>query len=1124
MLTTWFSGGVCIIVMGSLCGSLFGSLIGDRKSMRWYSVVATLLLTWVDVVWSDFPPQARRAYSQLQAGQLDDSLRTRAMTQDSFGFLWLGGSNGLWRYDGYKLRHIPHRKDDVHTPRDNDIYSVVGDSRGGLWINSSHHISYFDIQSETFKHYSAGEAESGLPITTELNQIFIDSQGGVWFAGYGGLSHLPVGVSKFVNFGPGSGLSVGDDNFVVTSVTVNNRGDVYVATDRGLGFKKKQDKDFRYLFTKESAELKGSALNVVVEDDFGNIWIGSQGGGLFWLDAQGKVHSHERRDGAYKALSESVTWDIVPMGDEVWVFNSTNGVFVIDAHSGEILSHEVEDDSYPYGLKLRDARVGFRLRSGQLLLAGEKDDSGASPEIQMFSPQKDYARWITKTDIGNSRAQEIFTGVKYGDDFLFFGKKVVRYDLAKGAYDDTSEFLKKFSEKIENNHAYLIHADEKGRLWVTTSNTSNWLIDLENETFESIWVGQGRCTPYDSHPLKGGLLAFECEKDAGVLVLDMQSLEQRYFAFDVNAQFVSWSGIEPLDNGDWVLGSSLGLMLLKAEEQNVVGAKFSLVALEGIRSGRVFFDGDRNLWVDTDLGLYFLARGRPWREIELRFPGAEQRFTQFAYRDEQDRVWGREGYLDLKASRFVALNRIDNYHMKGVFLGEPLQFPGGQWAAFNFQGIQIVDSARFDEWNQSVPIQISELRIDGVRQKGVNFPEIELPAQVRKISFDIAALDFEPNKRKQYQYRLKGYNKTWQKGDSENRHVDFENLPPGNYQLQIKASNYRGVLSENELFVDLSVLPAWHQTWWFRSFLLVAALTMVLLFIRYRERYLQGKRKELEGIVAERTSELAEKNETLNMTLDELHTTQESLIEQEKVLALGKMVKGLAHEVNTPLGVAVTAASDIDSRTEALERDFHGGSLSADQLQKLIKILRASSGMVVQNLAKANELVSSFRGLGLDEGGEAKTSIDVFQTIQGVISRYSRRDELEAKVTFECPEKLLVLLNSQDLVEISEQLLENAIKHAKQTEQELTVDINVLHQLGRLELRVRDNGKGIPKDIVKHIFEPFFTTLRAQGGVGLGLSRVYNVVVHKLGGSISVEADLPQGAEFLVVLPCEKLS
>ncbi|MCV6623158.1 MAG: ATP-binding protein [Cellvibrionaceae bacterium] len=1091
--------------------------------MRWYSVATVLLIILVDVAVADFPPQARRAYSQLQAGQLDDSLRTRAMTQDSFGFLWLGGSNGLWRYDGYKLRHIPHRKDDINTPRDNDIYSVVGDAHGGLWINSSHHISYFDTQTEVFQHYSAGDADSGLPITTELNQIFIDSDGGVWFAGYGGLSHLPVGASRFVNYGPDTGLSAGHDNFVATSVTVNKSGDVYVATDRGLGFKKKQDSDFRYLFTKESAELKGNALNVVAEDKFGTIWIGSQSGGLFWLDAQGGVHSHDRLDGPYKTLSESVTWDIVPMDDEIWVLNSTSGVFVLDAHSGSILSHEIEDDSYPHGLKLRDARAGFRLQTGQLLLAGENDDSG-SPEIQMFSPQKDYARWISKADIGNSKAQEIFTGIKYGDDFFFFGEKVVRYNLATGAYDDIPEILQAFSKKIENNHAYLIHVDKKGRLWATTLNTSNWLIDLENETLESIKLGLGKCIPYDSHPLEGGLLAFECEKEAGVLVVDMQSLEQRYFAFDSGAQFVAWSGIEPLDNGDWVLGSSLGLMLLKAEDQKKAGAKFSLVALDGVRSGRVFFDDERNLWVDTDLGLYFLEKGRPWEEIELRFPGAEQRFTQFAYKDNQGRVWGREGYLDLKVGRFVALNRIDNYHMKGVFQGEPLQLPQGQWAAVKFQGVQLIDSKSLSEWDRSIPVQISELRIDGVRQKGVDFQNIELPAQVRKISLDVVALDFESNNRKQYQYRLKGYNKTWQKGDSENRHIDFENLPPGSYKLQIKASNYRGFISDNELTVDLRVLPAWHQTWWFRSFLIFAALIMVFLFTRYRERYLQEKRKELEGIVADRTSELAEKNETLNSTLEELHTTQESLIEQEKVLALGKMVKGLAHEVNTPLGVAVTAASDIDLRTETLERDFHGGSLSAEQLQKLIKVLRASSGMVVQNLAKANDLVSSFRGLGLDEGSEVKTSIDVFQTIQGVFSRYSRNDSLDLRVNFKCPENLLVLLSPQDLIDIIEQLLENAIKHAKYAEQELKVTISVLHQSGNLELRVRDNGKGISPDIVKHIFEPFFTTLRAQGGVGLGLSRVYNVVVHKLSGSISVDAGLLKGAEFLVVIPCEKLS
>lgn len=1079
------------------------------------------------VCWAQYPALAERSFTKVGKGWLNKGVFSRALEQDKYGFIWIGGSNGLWRYDGYKLRHYPHIPGDLNSPMDNDIYSVVADEKGGLWINSGHFVSYFETQTESFKHYSADAQNPLLPLTTELNKISIDDKGGVWFAGFGGVSYLPSGESSFEKYGAESSLSESHNGFNAWTVLPVDGGGVYLGTMQGLGYKGPNDTDFAYIYTNGVVNLKGVSIIRIAQDSKGRLWLGTQGQGIYWIDETGQLHHQSRRDGLYGHLYESRQWEVIAVDDEIWFLCSRNGLFIVDADSGEISMHHSTAGDSPFGIALPDLRVGLKLQSGQVLISGESvERSGAS--LQMFSPQKDFTRWISRKMLGWKGTQDGLASIEINGDILFFGDEVTRFNLDVGRVPHGIPVLDEIQASIGNQQ--ILHAvwDSKGRIWLGTSASELWVVNIAENSLKKFDVGSLRCEFDDVFYLRDGQLIYECREGGSMALIDTRLEKVSQFFYRHEAKSVGFGGFLELDDGALLFGSSVGLMYLPAKFRSVSGSRFEVVALNDVRISDLFDGSEGDIWIDSDQGLYRLKKGLLWQDIELAVPGRSRRFINFAYPDGVGRVWGAEGLFDVGKEKFVSLDDNDGYYFK-LATAAPLRVSKDIWMQPTPEGLQLINPSEFSDWNYAVPVQISELKLDGKRQKGTFFDEVIIEPSIRKLSIEVAALDYESGTHRRYDYILEGYNDHWQEGGEENRRIVFENLPPGQYQLKIRASNYRGIMSDRMLSLKVVVKPAWHQSLWFKVVLIIMLLIMFHFFVRYREGQLRSKKQELENTVKERTRELAGKNDTLKVTLhelndtvEELRATQDSLIEQEKVVALGKMVKGLAHEINTPLGVAVTAATDVMDRTSRLEKDFNSGCLSAEGLQRAIESLNSSSNMVFQNLSRTNNLVKSFKELGLEE--EAGLSQEVL--VRKFLCQLCLNTFANTDVDWDVlgSDELKVSVSKSDLISIVNQLLKNSVLHAQIPGKDLVIRISHSFEKGELVIVYNDNGPGISAKVAREIFEPFFTTLRANGGVGLGLSMVYNLVVHKLGGNILVNPEVKQGAEFVVRIPAQEVN
>ncbi|OOF01553.1 ATP-binding protein, partial [Salinivibrio sp. MA427] len=276
---------------------------------------------------------------------------------------------------------------------------------------------------------------------------------------------------------------------------------------------------------------------------------------------------------------------------------------------------------------------------------------------------------------------------------------------------------------------------------------------------------------------------------------------------------------------------------------------------------------------------------------------------------------------------------------------------------------------------------------------------------------------------------------------------------------------------------------------------------------------LEALNQNLELTVDERTRELQE-------SMEHLTAAQEQLVESEKLAALGSLVAGVAHEVNTPLGIAVTASSVVQDVTKTLNQAFENQTLTSTQFASLMKQANESVQMLEHNLTRATRLIRDFKQTAVDQVSEALTEFDVKQTLDALIASLhpeTRKVPVKPQVVGDNNIRMYSLPGV--ITQIISNLVMNSINHAFEDTQSPEIIIEFETQDDHLYLSYQDNGCGIDPTLHHRIFEPFYTTKRGRGGSGLGLNLVFNLVRQKLEGELQFESEPGKGAKFMFLIP-----
>ena len=259
--------------------------------------------------------------------------------------------------------------------------------------------------------------------------------------------------------------------------------------------------------------------------------------------------------------------------------------------------------------------------------------------------------------------------------------------------------------------------------------------------------------------------------------------------------------------------------------------------------------------------------------------------------------------------------------------------------------------------------------------------------------------------------------------------------------------------------------------------------------------------------------------EKLKGMLHQLQEAQEHLVEAEKMASLGGLVAGFAHELNTPLGIAITAESTLQDDLGKLDTALQERGGVAAEIATLRRMQEASR-IVLANIQRAGALIMSFKQVSVDQATTETRTINLHEYLTDVLMHLSpnyRRTGHE--VILDCPLDLSIRTVPGGVAQVVINLLTNSLIHAFPNDRKGHIKLGVSSRSGEVVIRFSDDGIGIPLADQKKIFEPFYTTRRSSGGTGLGLHVVYNTVRRQLKGHISVSSQPDQGAVFEIVLP-----
>jgi|GEM_PF-1149130 len=250
------------------------------------------------------------------------------------------------------------------------------------------------------------------------------------------------------------------------------------------------------------------------------------------------------------------------------------------------------------------------------------------------------------------------------------------------------------------------------------------------------------------------------------------------------------------------------------------------------------------------------------------------------------------------------------------------------------------------------------------------------------------------------------------------------------------------------------------------------------------------------------------------------HALQDELVQSEKLAALGGMVAGIAHEVNTPVGITLSAATHLDAETQKAGALYQAGELTEEGLTEYFATAKQASQLVTLNARRAAELIQSFKQVAVDQAGGEQRRFDLADYLHEIqMSMGLKLKKRNVEVKIDCPKGILINGLPGALSQVLTNLIMNSLLHAFEAGQSGHIEIAARTKGDDIEIVYHDDGKGILFEFQHKIFDPFFTTTRGRGGSGLGLHIVYNIITQTLKGSIEMESAPLQGTTFILHFP-----
>lgn len=302
-----------------------------------------------------------------------------------------------------------------------------------------------------------------------------------------------------------------------------------------------------------------------------------------------------------------------------------------------------------------------------------------------------------------------------------------------------------------------------------------------------------------------------------------------------------------------------------------------------------------------------------------------------------------------------------------------------------------------------------------------------------------------------------------------------------------------------------------------------ASLSQIMLDLERQKDELLLNQRELRQENENRQyieAELRKKNTELASSMETLKLAQDQLVESERMASLGGLVAGIAHDVNTPIGVSVTAASFLEQRLQTLQQDYQDKTLTNKNMSVFIQEAEQTTQLLLNNLYRASELIASFKQVAVDQTSEAERRFDLNGYLNEVMQSLKPSfKQLPHKIEISCPDELEVYCAPGVIAQIVTNMLMNSMIHAFDEGQTGNIKLEVKETEEDVHITYQDDGKGLDQEKLEKLFDAFFTTRSGQGGTGLGTHIMYNLITQALKGQIDAFSEVGKGLRYEIRFP-----
>jgi signal transduction histidine kinase/ligand-binding sensor domain-containing protein len=1063
------------------------------------------------------------------------------LISDRFGYIWTGTINGLARFDGYEFKRFYTNPVDSASIQGLVVWSLFEDSKGLIWIGSGpSYLNTYNPETRAFRQYAfkhlishPANVELGVTSMCEDNNgriyygistnyfepisqallykdavddtlkrflfpdslvmqnvygITKDKSGNIWLLSYSGVFKIDTS-GKLAKFHSPAEETFKKNGEFPSDLKFDHNGQMWIISDKARLYEFNADYTSYKIHTSPDIVSYNSFANVIELDKSDNIWLGTINGLERFDRASGKFRAFSK--GAKKHLEKTAITDLCfDSFGTLWIGTVMEGLLKFEERPAfkSFSSNNEDKNSITPGW----ANIIYETHDGKIWIttSGPANNAG----MNELDPESGIIRPIPLRYL--LPGSYIVYGLYENDS----GDFVLSTNTGNYQFSPKTKGIKKIALKgvPDNIPINKFYKDSRGNLWLCTSAG----LFKRNK-------GTGVFKNYDLSRIPGN------NESSNEISAAYESKKHGLWLTTNNGLFLYNYKTDEIER--LAYDKSKGDILLTQDVNSFYEDPEGIAWIGTWQGGLARYDPESGT-----LKNFTRSDGLPSMSIQAILPDPKHEALWLSTFEGLSR-------LELKTMRFINFSIADGIQGQLFADGSALKTSRGLFAFGGSNGITIFRPDEITKSSLPPKVFLTDFKllnksiIPGDRslmKKPVyEMQEILVPFHQNNITLEFLAIHYSNPQKNKYAYKMENYDNDWR--NVGNQPVAFyPNLPPGKYIFRVKAANNNGVWNEKGASLGIIVEPPWWKT---RSAYIAFALIIVSVSFgldRYfRHRIVQKERAKNQARELQQAKEIEK-------AYKELKSTQSQLIQSEKMASLGELTAGIAHEIQNPLNFvnnfsevnleligelktgiengqlneAITIVEDITLNEQKI--NFHGKR--ADAIVKgMLQHSRISNG--IKEPTDINSLADEYLRLS-------------YHGLRAKDKSFNSDFKIE-------PDQNLPNVNviPQDIGRVLLNLINNAFyavserKRMQSDGYKPEVALTTRNMGNHIEIRVKDNGNGIPKNVLDKIFQPFFTTKPAGEGTGLGLSLSYDIIKAH-GGELKVETREGEGTEFIIVL------